>query len=329
MYFYLMKKRIIYLFVVVASLMACQDKQDDRTDLSKAYPAIIAGKAFSYDASGVGSIWNRGETIGVYMLAEGSDRIITPYSNIRYSANKRNDQDYFIPQSNDSLLYYSPEGERVDIAAYYPYMETRDDSLVAINLINQKNIPSTGLLYSRISSLNKDARKARLNLHPVLSKLSFKFRVTDGMNEDDLNGLGIVLKGFPSSGYFNAVRGSFRQHAVYLDISLITRKTSMTLPLTSGETSLTANGFVMPTFDTTGYQVMILLPALGKNKSYLYEVKQSIKSLQGGTEYRFDTTIAKDGLDIKVQSSPIINWEEGGTINGDGQETQSLLFKTN
>lgn len=319
----MMKQKLTYLLLAAALLTACQDNKDEAPDPSRAYPVVIEGKAFAYDASGVGSSWSKGETIGVYMLEKGGDRIVTPYSNIRYYANERTDQDYFLPGCNDSLLYYPPSGEVVDVAAYYPRTETRADSLVPVNLTNQKYLTAGSLLFSRVSGANKDERKVRLNLHPVLTMLSFKFSVGEGLTDADLVGLNVVLRGVPNSGYFNAVRGTFGFNEVYLDIPLVAKPPVKPASRADVDSNIIqVVGFVMPAASTTAFQVLVKLPALDGGKVFVYEMQQDIDHLQGATEYTFDSRVGKDGLDVKVQYSPIINWGDGGNIGGDGTEIQ-------
>lgn len=319
----MMKQKLTYLLLAAALLTtACQDNKDEAPDPARAYPAVLVGKAYAYDASGVGSSWSKGETIGVYMLEAGTDRIVAPYSNIRYYANERTDQDYFLPGSNDSILYYPPTGVPVEVVAYYPRTETRADSLVAVNVINQKYVSAASLLYSRVSGLNKDQRKVRFNLSPVLTMLSFKFTVGTGVTDAHLKGLNVVLRGVPSSGYFNAVRGTFSLNDVYVDIPLITQPATApaTRAVAAAETSINVTGLVMPAPAVAGYQVHVNLPALDGGKVFVYEMKQDINNLAGATHYVFDSRVNRDGLDVKVQYSPIINWGDGGGIGGDGTE---------
>lgn len=329
----LMKKdKPIFLLVLLTSLLltaACDDK-DATWDAGKAYPAIITGKAFNYDATTGGATWNKGETIGVYMLESGTNRIVTPYSNIRYYANDRTDQDYFLPGNNDSILYYPPTGEAMEIAAYYPRTAVEGDSLVAINLLNQAYISVGSLLYSRVPGVGKEQRKATLNLRPALTKLTFKFSVGLGMTESDLRGLTVVLKGLPVSGFFNVTTGTFRHRDVYLDIKLTVTEQQAALgrALTRAERAtepekkplVIAEGVVLPSSNTNGYQAVITLPAIGK--TYVYEIAKGTGDLNGSQDYTFDSQINNDDMIVKVQSSPIINWGEGGSIGGEGTENK-------
>lgn len=317
------KNKMILLFLACTLLAACNDN-DTPVDAGKAYPVVIIAQAFGYETDAAGSSWNKEETIGVYMLEGGSNTILPPYSNMRYYANNRNDQDYFLPGNNDSIPYFPTTGEAMDIAAYYPQTIALADSIITIHLLSNYNYASK-LLFSRVSGLNKDNRKAVLQLRPALTKLTFKFKVGYGMTEKELKGLTVTLKGLPISGQFNAITGkvSFRNVSTNQDIKLITlEKNTTTRSLTRTKSTddifITAQGIVLPASTTEGYKVIVELPAL--QKSYTYDIPKGTDEFEGSQEYTFDSTINNDDMVVSVQSSPIINWGQGGIIGGDGKE---------
>lgn len=329
------QNKFIHLLLACALLAACNDN-DTPVDESKAYPAVITAQAFGYEADAAGSTWNKGETIGVYMLKAGTDEIVAPYSNLRYYANSRDDQDYFLPGKNDSIPYFPATGEKMDIVAYYPQATALADSLVAIHLIENYEFASK-LLYSRIAGLNKDNRKAVLDLRPALTKLVFKFKVGYGMTEADLKGLTVTLKGLPVSGNFNAITGKihFRDISTNQDIKFTTAEkkasTRIAAPVSTRAESeeenkeedifITAEGMVLPASTTDGYQVIVELPAV--DKSYTYDIPQGgTDEFEGSQQYTFDSEINNEGMIVKVQSSPIINWGQGGSISGEGEENK-------
>lgn len=326
------RNKFIHLLLACALLAACNDN-DTPVDESNAYPAVITAQAFGYEADAAGATWNKGETIGVYMLKAGTDAIEPPYSNLRYYANSRDDQDYFLPGQNDSIPYFPATGEKMDIAAYYPQATVLADSLVAIHLIENYGFASK-LLYSRIAGLNKDNRKAVLDLRPVLTKLVFKFKVGYGMTEADLAGLTVTLKGLPVSGNFNAITGKihFRDVSTNQDIKFTTaekRAAARTVARISTRAEnkeeedifITAEGMVLPASTTEGYQVVVELPAV--EKSYTYDIPQGgTDQFEGSQQYTFDSEINNEGMIVRVQSSPIINWGQGGSISGEGEEKE-------
>lgn len=322
--------KFIHLLLACALFAACDDN-DTPVDESKPYPAVIMAEAFDY-GSETGTTWFKGETIGVYMLKGGTDDIVAPYSNLRYYANSFDNQDYFLPGNNDSIPYFPATGDKMDIAAYYPQTTVLADSLVAIHLINNYEYASQ-LLFARVADLNKDSRKAELRLRPVLTQFKFLFKLGNGMSEADLKGLKVNLKGMPVSGFFNATTGRvhYREISANQDIVLQTNETkTRSLPRATDEKEnedavlVSATGLVLPSSTTTGYHVLVELPAV--NKSYPYKIPNSgtTENLKNSTTYTFSCTINEDNMDVSITTSlptDINNWGEDDSIDGKGEET--------
>lgn len=324
------KNKLTYLLLACALLAACADN-DTPVDESTAYPAVILAQAFGYSADATGATWSKGETIGVYMLKSGTDEIVAPYSNLRYYANSLDNQDYFLPGNIDSIPYFPPTGEKMDIAAYYPKTITLADSLVALHLLENYEYASK-LLFSRVSGLHKDRRRAELPLRPALTLLTFKFKVGYGMTKDDLKGLTVTLKGLPVSGNFNAITGKvhFRNVSTGQDIKFTATETKAATRgvMTRAENEeeedevfITAQGMVLPSSTTQGYSVVVELPQVGK--SYTYDIPEGgTEDFEGSQEYTFDSQINNEDMIVTVQSSPIINWGQGDSISGKGEENK-------
>lgn len=320
------RKTFIPLFLAYVLLAACNDK-DSSVDESKDFPVIIVGQAFGYETNAAGNSWSKGETIGVTMLKVGTIDIVAPYSNLRYYANNSTEQNYFLPGNSDSIPYFPATGEAMDLVAYYPQAIVLADSIVTIHLFKDYNYASK-LLYSRVSNLNKDNRKAVLQLRPALAKVTFKFKLGYGMTEADVKGLTVTLKGLPVSGHFNTLTGkvSFRDATTSQDIQLITSEKKPDARSLTRSTSddagvlITAEGVVLPSSTTAGYQVVIDLPAI--KQSYTYEIPEGTSDFEGSQEYTFESTINNDNMVVSVQSSPITNWGQGGIIDGNGEENE-------
>ncbi len=292
------------------SAISCSDKDKEHPDYSR-HPVVVTAQAFGYDNSTPGSTWHKGENIGVYMLEKGTGDPILPYRNVRYYANNRDDQDYFLPGSNDSVLYLPATGEAADVSAYYPYLPTADDDYIPVNVLDQNAVSISTILYARADGLHKGQRKAILSMRPVLTKLTFDFRPA-GISAAELKGIKVTLRGMSVSGLFHRGTGEIRSRHVYFDIPLKS-------PESSANASLSTEAIVLPSGQTKDYQVVVELPVL--NKQYVYEISKDFDMLNGATEYVFDSALGNDAMVVKVQSSPITDWQSGGTINGEGKET--------
>lgn len=312
-----MKKRYSHFASTLSALLmggislvsCCKDK--DHLEEQR-HPVVITAQAFDYDNATPGSTWHKGETIGVYMLERKARNTILPYRNVRYYANNRTDQDYFLPGNNDSLLYLPALAEAVDVSAYYPYVPGVDDDYIPVNVSDQNAVSITSILYARATDISKTQRKAVLALRPALTKLTFHFRPA-GVSAADLKDIKVTLRGMSVSGLFHRGTGEVHSRNVYFDIPL------KSPAATASSTTLSTEAIVLPSAETKSYKVVVELPQL--NKSFEYEISKDFNALNSATEYTFEGALSNDAMVVRVQSSPIVNWQNGGTINGGGEET--------
>ncbi len=321
----MIKSKLIFLFLTGALLAACGDDNAPTVD-SKAYPLVIEAKVYDYGANQEGKTWNNSnETIGVYVLKGGSGEVVSPHSNLTYSATPTSYDDYFQPGDINTIPYFPPTGEDIwDVAIYYPYQkELATEGMIPLQLNQQGNLKSTSLLYARVNSLDKENRIASMRLAPVLSRLFFSFRANETVTADDLSTLNVKLSGLPTAGNFNVLTGRFtadEESVKSFGMKMRTPEATATKAVTSDTPAAqrTAEAFVMPLGSTLSYVAEISIPKLGK--SHKYVINQDIGSLSKSTQYLFDVTVDKDHIDVKTSSSPISGWEEGDHIGGEGEE---------
>ena len=325
----MMNRKLTYLLLGgLLTLASCDNSDDTPATDPKAYPLVVTAQQFGYDEDSEGVTYTKGETLGVYMLEAGTDHIVPPYG---YYANQHADEDYFLPGNNDSIPYFPATGEKRDVSAYYPKTVTLADSLVSLHLVEHYDYASQ-LLWARVDGLDKDNRKAELQLRPALTLLSFNLKAGFGVTADDLQGAVIILRGLPVSGNFNAVNGHVSYHpgitqdlvyqtttkAVAVRSSLPTRADADDEEEDNPPVVLTVSAMVLPSSTTEGFKMIVEVPKL--EQTYEYDIPQGTGSFEGTTEYEFDTEINDEGMIVSVQSSPIINWTPGGSISGEGEE---------
>lgn len=321
----MIKNKLTYILLTGALLTACSDDDAPAVD-SKAYPLVIEAKVYDYGVDQEGKTWsNSNEVIGVYVLKGGSSDVVSPHNNLSYSATPTSYDDYFQPGDINAIPYFPTTGEDLwDIAVYYPYQgEFATEGVIPLDLNKQGNIKSTYLLYARATSLNRENRIASMRLVPALSRLFFNFHTNETVTADDISTLNVKLSGLPTIGSFNVLNGRFtadEESVKSFGMKMRTPEATATRATTSEEPAAerTAEAFVMPLGSTLNYVAEISIPKL--NKSHTYVINQDIGSLSKNTQYLFDVTVDKDGINVKTSSSPISGWEEGDHIGGEGEE---------
>ena len=86
--------------------------------------------------------------------------------------------------------------------------------------------------------------------------------------------------------------------------------------------SLNFSTFVLPSSTTAGYQMRVEVPKLGQ--TYIIDIPAETEAdeFESATEYLFDIEITPQGMDVNVQASPITNWGDNGTINGETETVE-------
>ncbi len=145
-----------------------------------------------HDTRLVGSQWQEGDCIGVYMNC-GSTQLAenTPYAT---------DGDGHFYAASDPL-YYPEDGTPVDFVSYHPYSDAVEDGLYPVDLLDAP----VDLLYSNNATGYTDGTP-QLQFRHQLSKLVFMVTHADG---DSLNDAGVTADGLYTAGSFDLSTGQW------------------------------------------------------------------------------------------------------------------------
>ena len=149
-------------------LSSCKKEDSSSNIYDKAYPVIITARSLGFETDQAPESYLKGESLGVSMLENGTDNVVTPYTNIRYISDGVGA--YLNAANNDSTIYLPSTGESMDLATYFPKVnEIATD--VAIDLTSNQEFGAK-LQFGRINGLNKDNRKAELKMKNALSLIT-------------------------------------------------------------------------------------------------------------------------------------------------------------
>lgn len=119
-----MKSIYKYMFSIPIGcmLLGFQSCSDDKTE-GESNPQPVILKAEVYTAGNeTGTVWNSGQSLGVYMLKNGTREIAGEHANLKFLADNRGSTGYLVPADNVPV-YYPEDGTKVDFRVYYPYDE--------------------------------------------------------------------------------------------------------------------------------------------------------------------------------------------------------------
>lgn len=304
-----MKTKILNIAVVTlisCSFWACDDKNTEDGQRGNV-PAVLAGKAYTFDPADAGEPWKSGKTVGIYMLKENTAEYISPYQNVKYQTTVE-PIGYFTPAAKEDVLYYPQDGSKVDVIAYYPWKENLTNDCYPINVSNQASASNYTFLYAANSrGLSKDNNKTILQLRPVLSQLVFKLQAGDGVTDAYLAEASVIISGMKTKADFNLLSGQFN--------TALEMKNITCAALAEGNGG---SAQVLPAISTEGYSVTIELPKM--NRTYEWIVSENIQSLEQGIRYLNTVKISLEKIEVITKASPIEEWQDGSQNTGSGDE---------
>ena len=330
----MINKRIyLWTLSLILMLTAC-GKDDGSADMyENAYPVVVTARNVGFEANAASQLYAKGENIGVSMLEEGSDNLVEPYFNIGFKSGGIGS--YFTAECNDSVPVFPSNGDKRDLAAYYPRVTEIVDNQVNIDLISEQEL-AFNLQFDRVNGLNKDNREAAFKLKHVFAMVSAEITP-----EVAYSSMVVEIKNTALKGSVNMLNGS------------LTASETGTLALTDANasrhyraTDATSHKFKAMLFplhlqdqgDSEGESItgesvtntppVIVITLLNANSEPItapieVKVADHISTVPSAINTKFEIVIDENFVPtVKVTSYPITveDWEIGEEIGVEGNE---------
>lgn len=325
------KKHYVWTLSLAFLLAACGDDEGTTAVYDNAYPVSVTAQNVGFEADKAAELYEKGETIGVSMLEEGSDKVVEPYSNIRF--NSGGIGSYFIAGSNDSIPMLPSTGENRDLAAYYPRMSEVTDNLINVDLSTEQEL-AFKLQFDRMNGLNKDNRVANFKLEHVFAMVSaeitsavsyssMRVEVTNTALKGSLNVLnGALTESETGTLSLSAAETMARSRANSTENG---RFVAMLFPVQGQGTSTGEDTAEEPAAGITQVIVITLLDANNAPIANPIEVRAAdyVSALPGAINTKFEIAIDENLTPtVTVTSYPITveDWETNGEIGVEGNE---------
>ena len=296
-----MKNSLLYVVIAMFAMFSFWGCSDDDTskEQQQQIPAVLMGKAYTFEPEDAGEQWKSGKTVGVYMLKENETECVGSYSNVKYQTTVE-PQGYFSPADNDNVIYYPQDGSKVDVIAYYPWREDLTDECYPLDVSSQKTDSNFSFLYAgNGKGLSKNNNKIELKFRSVLAQVIFQLKAGDGVTDAYLSESSMKISGMNTKAYFGLLSGQFEHVYAVKDIELV--------PSTEENR---ASAQVLPAASTEGYELEIKLPRMGRVEHW--KLSEEIGQLKQGMKYTCSVRVDIDKIDVITEEEPIKDWESGG-----------------
>lgn len=224
-----MKSIYKYMFSIPIGcmLLGFQSCSDDKTE-GESNPQPVILKAEVYTAGNeTGTVWNSGQSLGVYMLKNGTREIAGEHANLKFLADNRGSTGYLVPADNVPV-YYPEDGTKVDFRVYYPYDEkikTRSQDLHQTEVVITDKTQADALLYSDNSQGNDGSGRPTIQLRSMLSAVKLDMHC----DMEEAATITATIRNTAIRAVFDIIEGKFVKRPLEEGSSLqltATRKTS-------------------------------------------------------------------------------------------------------
>ena len=322
----------IFYYLTIASfavgMASCNKEESSSTVYEKAYPVILKAQSIGLEADKAPESYMKGEGIGVSLLETGTDNVVSPNSNICYLSDGIGT--YFVPEKSESVIYLPENGDKRDIATYYPRVADAADK-VNVDLTTDQEFGAK-LQYGRINGLDKDNRKAELKMKNALSLVTMD--IDASQVEGVVTGMTATLQNTPLKGSMNIYNGKFEA----TEFGTLTMKEGNAFSR-SGETNVkkffamvipatvktVAEGEEKPAVEAKDAKIELVITKEGEEPLRV-EIKLAdyTESLESAMSSNFDVKVDNKGnADIKVTNTSfsINDWGNSEGIDVDGNES--------
>ena len=266
----------------------------------------VLGFSLRVEGANASSYWTADDAIGITAYMSGSEELYLSTLNKQY---KSAGNAIFIPASKEDVIYRPLANDVVDFIAYYPY-QADAFTTYTIALSEQSDQKRIDLLYSD-NSKGKTNTPGNIEFvfDHALSKIIIKIKPSDGLVEEDLIGLNIILNNVFSEGTLNLVNGGIVPSG---------QKTSINMNAEADGSS--SEAIILPgTAADSGFTIKL---ANGNTYNAYFQQGQQFVS---GRIHTYNVTITRTGISLSLIE--IEDWVITDT-NPQEEIADEIIYKT-
>jgi len=305
-------KKIFLAFVMTALVFTSCNNDDDGNGGENLKSVQFVSTIIDLDGNArqlraTGSVWDKNDAIGVYMVKNGLG--LTPETvlteNKQHITENGTANGTFKPADAASLINYPDDGSKVDFIAYYPYASSGIvDYKYPINVSDQSSQPAIDFLYSNSAiNLDKTTLSVPLGFKHKLSKVIFNITSED---ISDLSGLSIAIKGMKTKAIYNLAGG---ENPLIVDGTSVSDMNAKVLA-----TGGSGEAIILPETGVAGRSFVFSLPS---GDSFVWEIPATTE-YEEGKKYTYNVTLKKSGsgsVSVNPEDVEIEDWTDGPSEN--------------
>lgn len=285
---------------------------DNETALPDGGDRVALQVTSGIQSRAIGSDWQAGDAIGIYMLKTGTSTITEAATNRRYTTADGNSS---FSATADQTIYFPVDGSQVDFYAYYPHLTQFDENGEAVfDVSDQTKQPSFDLMTAKLNStavapLDKNNPAVAFKFNHRMTKIELNIAAGTGLIPSDLAGLTVEITNQRTEGLFNPV----------FDATGVNLTAAKTVTMLTAADGLTSSAILLPCYTEASYDNQVipgreLLFTLTSGEVFRWPIPDT-KSFNEGDRNIYNITMNRTGITV---TATIEDWNPGNGLNGEG-----------
>lgn len=284
----IMKTKLLSALLISTLVFAsCQKDNKDLLEENELKVKFSSGKTATMQiqentARLGGSVWNIGDAIGIYMLANQTNTIVENAENIPYQAVNDAASTSFIPKTPAAIYYPVNSPASVDFIAYHPYKPLVANWVYPVDVSQQEVQSTIDLMYAAANNAGvgykKTASHVGLSFEHQLVKLLVNVHLGEGVQG---RVTAVQIRGMNNTAKFD-----LQGIAGLSDYA----KPEPITPFTASP-GLRYEAILLPAASLTDAHTVTFTTSTGE--IYTWAMSQDMNSLEAGSLYSYDITLTK------------------------------------
>lgn len=257
--------------------------------------ALEASAGISAFSRAVDNAWEAGDKIGIFMSGGATA------ANARYVTAQTDGK--FAPAADDQTIYFPIDNNapKVDFTAYYPYASAQTTTIYPVSVTDQSDQKALDLMVAdKVTGRDKTNPAVAFDFKHRMVKLEFTFKAGVGLEDADLEGMGVVVTEQYSAGSCDLNTGG---------VTASGAKGNLAMKVVADGKS--AEATILPSEAEAGRQVVFTLTT---GDPFRWTIPAD-RAFNAGEKHIYEITLSRTAVDVTGTITDWVKQTGSGTAN--------------
>lgn len=201
-------------YLLVALIVTACNQEEHIADTTRVAARFSVGmdggsQEVTTQSRASGDTWNREDSIGVFMVNNGTSDLFADAENVKYWS-EGGTSTFTVAQGYEDIYFPVDETQKVDFWAYYPFSSEVNNLIYPVSVSNQDNQAAIDLLYAnsyRFNTAGYDKTDPEVNLVFSHQLARLVLETIPGQGMTSLSGMAVRVHGMNTNAEFDLSTG--------------------------------------------------------------------------------------------------------------------------